>query len=248
MDRFECQPSSWSHPPDYDEDEEYYDNIVPQETYDALDTGPKIMRQSNEQQSTSDESSALEALSILSAQCGSAKIRNDKKKIIKDFIEMKPSTAIHMDHPENPTALQISLLKARLETIRIYGKDAMSDRDIKNGYTPESVEGLLLTTIKQQENIMTEQEQSAEGVSTETETKRGGASEVLKKASQIRRAVYLIRAQLKEIRKEAKGKITILEGSLAALLDDVDEKQLTMFDMGADLSPECQDVLDDPSL
>ena len=159
------------------------------------------------------------------------------------------STATHLDNADNPTTLEIILLKARLATIRKDGVKAMSDHDIRNGYNPESIEKLLRSQIKHMEGKMTDEIDTGGPTGSQPQTETGGgASEVLHKASQIRRAVYLIKAQRKEIQKEAKEKINILEKGLASLIDDVDEKQMNLFDHGADLSPECQEVLDDPSL
>ena len=85
---------------------------------------------------------------------------------------------------------------------------------------------------------------------SETKTTAGGegAGLVLTKASQIRQAIYLIKAQRKEIQKAAKEKINTLERTLAALIDDYDCDQMELFDLSAVISPDCQEVLDDPSL
>ena len=151
---------------------------------------------------------------------------------------------------DDPTTLEINLLKARLATIRKDGVKAMSEHDIRNGYKPENIERLLRSQIKHMEGKSMTNEIDTGGPtgSPTTADGRGGASEVLHKASQIRRAVYFIKAQLKETRREAKEKINVLEKALAGLIDDVDEKQLKLFDVGADISPECQEILHDPSL
>ena len=159
------------------------------------------------------------------------------------------STATHLDNADHPTHLEVNLLKARLATIQKDGTKAMSEHDIRNGYKPQGIARLLRSQIKHLENEMnTEEKETAPPVATQSKEQAGGAHEVLQKASEIRRAIYLIKAQLKEIRKEAKEKITILDKSLAGLIDDVDEKQLSLFEVGAELSPECQQVLNDPTL
>lgn len=103
-----------------------------------------------------------------------------------------------------------------------------------------------LTTMMTKETP--QQEKSPSGGDTQEVEEGGGAVERLGKISEIRRAIFLLRAQLKTIRKTAKEKTSILESGLVTLLDDVDDKQLFLFDLPAEVSEECQAILDDPSL
>ena len=130
---------------------------------------------------------ANEALDILAAQCGSAKIRNDNKKTLKAFLAMNETT-----EPKQPPGLP--------------GND-------------------------------------------ENEMPGGGALDRLAKAAEIRRTIALIRAQLKEIRKDAKDKIAVLERAQAALLDEPGATdQLTLFELPPEIPPEAAEVLANPGL
>lgn len=104
--------------------------------------------------------------------------------------------------------------------------------------------------LETMDNTMTEATEAITPGTTKTtgiKEPPGGALSRLYKASEIRRSIFLIRAQLKEIRKDAKEKITILEKAQAGLLDDVDDKQMTLFDVDS-VSPDAQVILDNPSL
>lgn len=103
------------------------------------------------------------------------------------------------------------------------------------------------TTMSKQTTLEPEKQPPALPKGQEKTTPPGGALERLEKASEIRRAIFLLRAQLKEIRKMAKDKITILERAQSSLLDDLDPKQMTLFDISS-ISEEAQAILDDPSL
>lgn len=86
-----------------------------------------------------------------------------------------------------------------------------------------------------------------EGEKEKQATPGGGALERLEMAAEIRKTVFLIKAQLKEIRKDAKEKIQILERGLAQTLDDLDSNQLTLFDVST-VSPDVEEIIDDPTL
>lgn len=163
-----------------------------------------------------------------------------------------PPSAGHLDNP--PGGLEeAALLKARVRTLELDGEAAMSQHDLRNGYSPEGIIRLLnrqITQIQRSMNETNEAKESAPGRPEEKTkaTPGGGALERLGKASEIRRAIFLVRAQLKEIRKNAKDKITLLERAQAGLLDDLEPRQMQLFDLAAEVSPEVQEILDHPGL
>tara|TARA_Y100000593_G_scaffold87097_1_gene166979 strand:- start:124 stop:768 length:645 start_codon:yes stop_codon:yes gene_type:complete len=105
----------------------------------------------------------------------------------------------------------------------------------------------LSNQIKRMEKTRQQKHAPPSGGDDKNERQGGGALERLQKASEIRRSIYLIRAQLKEIRKIAKDKVTTLEKAQAGLLDDVDDNQMTLFELPT-ISQEVQDILDDPAI
>lgn len=74
------------------------------------------------------------------------------------------------------------------------------------------------------------------------------ALETLKLTVQIRQARQTIESQIKDLRQQAKSKISALKKAEAALLDVDDGEQMKLFDLPPELPEAVQGIIDNPEI
>ncbi len=216
---------------------------------------------------------ADEALRILSAQCGNAKIRNETKETItqrlKNIVPQEtydaldrgnpplkdhsqkapPPSACHLDNPQGGAG-EIQLLEARVKTLEQDGLEAMSSHDLRHGYTVQEVIGILQRQIKhlRQMNQTTPENHPPQG-DTSTQQPQGGVITTLDVLLEIRQSRALLLSQITEQKKRAKVKVQKLNMAEASLLDAYEDhdSQLTLFDLPP-VGDDVRAILDDPQI
>ena len=166
-------------------------------------------------------------------------------------------TAAHLDNARGgPT--EMALLAARISTLQEHGEKAMSEHDLRNGFTVKGTIRLLSNQIEQMRKMT---ESSAHPPATTSENKRRGGDaltvdppsgcgleDTLELLVEIRMARSLIQSYVTEMKKRFKVKLAKLNISEAKLLDAYEEhdQQMTLFDLPP-LTDDLRDILDNPT-
>ena len=89
-------------------------------------------------------------------------------------------------------------------------------------------------------NVMTEEQTK--------ETEQTAALKTLQLAVQIRQARQTIESQIKDMKQQAKSKVSALRKAEAALLDSDDGDQMKLFELPPELPESIQKIIDDPEI
>jgi|TARA_R110001592_G_scaffold25171_1_gene96005 hypothetical protein len=82
----------------------------------------------------------------------------------------------------------------------------------------------------------------------DAETEKTGAEKLFEQTSEIRRAIFTLKAEKRETNKRYKKAVTTLEQSLEGIYDNFDDMQMLLFSEEPRLSPEVSELIAHPSL
>ena len=74
------------------------------------------------------------------------------------------------------------------------------------------------------------------------------AMRILELCSEMRHARQTIESQIRDLRKEAKSKVSALKKAEAALLDQNEDGQLQLFELAPDVSTEVRGIIENPEV
>lgn len=149
----------------------------------------------------------------------------------------------------------MAMYKNRADLIKEKGELGMTEHENLSGYSPKDA---LQEILEQVENTNKRiKEMDAEQINApvegdqQNEQASGGDAEKLKKTLdailEIRKAREAITTQLTEIRTQAKSKISALKSAEDALLDQCEGvDQMELFNLDPSISPEAQEIIENP--
>ena len=92
---------------------------------------------------------------------------------------------------------------------------------------------------------------TGEGATTSSEpikVDNAKAMRILELCSEMRHARQTIESQIRDLRKEAKSKVSALKKAEAALLDQNEDGQLQLFELAPDVSTEVRGIIENPEV
>lgn len=147
-----------------------------------------------------------------------------------------------------------AMYQSRIDLIMEKGIDGLTKFEIDSGLEVAQVKLELLFKLKQTNRrikIM-DAENNPPVDGDQINGKTSGDGDKFKKTLdailEIRKAKEAIESQLTEIKTQAKSKISALNSAESTLLDSCEGDQLSLFEFDPEVSPEAQEIIDNPSI